>query len=48
MKLVVAPTVAYKLHANPSFGISPLLVYQQFKAKGLQAFAQNSGASSQK
>lgn len=44
MQLVVAPTVAYKLNANHSVGISPLLVYQQFKAKGLQAFAQNSGA----
>ncbi len=43
MQLVVAPTVAYKLNANHSVGISPLLVYQQFKAKGLQAFAQNSG-----
>ncbi len=46
MQLVVAPTVAYKLNANHSIGISPLLVYQQFKAKGLQAFAQNSGAPS--
>ncbi len=44
MQLIIAPTVAYKLNANHSIGISPLLVYQQFKAKGLQAFAQNSGA----
>jgi long-chain fatty acid transport protein len=46
MQLIVAPTVAYKLNANHSIGVSPLLVYQQFKAKGLQAFAQNSGAPS--
>ncbi len=39
MQLVVAPTLAYKINPNHSVGISPLLVYQQFKAKGLQAFA---------
>lgn len=44
MQLVVAPTVAYKINSNHSVGISPLLVYQQFKAKGLQAFAPMSGA----
>ena len=44
MQLVVAPTLAYKINSNHSVGISPLLVYQQFKAKGLQAFAPMSGA----
>jgi long-chain fatty acid transport protein len=37
-QLVVAPTVAYKVNDQHSFGVSPLLVYQQFKAYGLQAF----------
>jgi long-chain fatty acid transport protein len=44
MQLVVAPTLAYKINPNHSVGISPLLVYQQFKAKGLQGFTQMSGA----
>lgn len=44
MQLVVAPTLAYKINPNHSVGISPLLVYQQFKAKGLQAFAPMSSA----
>jgi long-chain fatty acid transport protein len=38
MQLIVAPTFAYKLNDNHSVGVSPLLVYQQFKAYGLQAF----------
>lgn len=38
MQLIVAPTVAYKLNDNHSVGISPLLVFQQFKAYGLEAF----------
>lgn len=38
MQLIVAPTVAYKVTDNHSFGVSPLLVYQQFEAYGLQAF----------
>jgi long-chain fatty acid transport protein len=38
MQLIVAPTVAYKLNDNHSIGLSPLLVYQQFEAYGLQAF----------
>jgi len=39
MQLIVAPTIAYKVHPNHSFGISPLLGYQRFKAEGLQGFA---------
>ena len=38
MQLIVAPTLAYKLDAGHSVGISPLMVYQRFEAKGLQAF----------
>jgi long-chain fatty acid transport protein len=38
MQLIVAPTVAYKLADNHSLGLSPLLVYQQFEAYGLQEF----------
>lgn len=41
-QLIVAPTIAYKMNSNHSVGISPLLVYQQFKAKGLHAFTQMS------
>lgn len=41
MQLIVAPTVAYKLSESSAIGIAPLLVYQQFKATGLQAFARN-------
>lgn len=38
MQLIVAPTIAYKLNESHSIGVSPLLVYQQFKAYGLQGF----------
>jgi long-chain fatty acid transport protein len=41
MQLIVAPTFAYKLSETSSVGVSPLFVYQQFKASGLQAFAGN-------
>ncbi len=44
MQLIVAPTVAYKFDERHAVGVSPLLVYQQFKAYGLQAFAGMSGA----
>jgi long-chain fatty acid transport protein len=37
-QLIVAPTLAYKLNAKNSLGVSLLLGYQQFKAYGLQAF----------
>jgi long-chain fatty acid transport protein len=47
MQLIVAPTVAYKLSETSAVGISPLLVYQQFKASGLQAFAGNSAWTGQ-
>jgi long-chain fatty acid transport protein len=39
MQLIVAPTAAFKVNANHSIGVSPLLGYQRFKAEGLQAFA---------
>jgi long-chain fatty acid transport protein len=38
MQLIIAPTVAYKLNANHSIGVSPLFGYQRFKVDGLQAF----------
>jgi long-chain fatty acid transport protein len=37
-QLIVAPTLAYKVNAQHSVGISLLLGYQQFRAQGLQAF----------
>jgi long-chain fatty acid transport protein len=43
MQLVVAPTVAYKVSDRASFGVSPLLVYQRFKAEGLEMFTAWSG-----
>lgn len=46
MQLIVAPTLAYKVNDAHSLGVSPLLVMQQFKAAGLQAFAGNSAAPS--
>ena len=39
MQLIVAPTLGYKLNDMHSVGISPLLVFQQFEAHGLQAFS---------
>ncbi|MBW8458270.1 MAG: outer membrane protein transport protein [Thiobacillus sp.] len=38
IQLIVAPTVAFKVAPNHSIGISPLLGYQAFEAKGLQMF----------
>ncbi len=38
MQLVVAPTLSYKINDQHAVGVSPLLVYQQFKADGLQFF----------
>jgi long-chain fatty acid transport protein len=37
-QLIIAPTIAYKLNASHSIGISPLLVQQIFKVDGLQPF----------
>jgi long-chain fatty acid transport protein len=39
MQLIVAPTVAYKLTDRAAVGVSPLLVYQKFKAYGVGNFA---------
>jgi long-chain fatty acid transport protein len=39
MQLIIAPTFAYKLDAQHSVGVSPLVVVQQFSATGLDAFA---------
>ena len=43
-QLIIAPTFAYKLDPNHAIGISPLLVYQRFKAYGIQPFAMMSGS----
>jgi long-chain fatty acid transport protein len=39
MQLIIAPTLSYKLNANHSVGVSPLLAYQRFKADGIQSFS---------
>lgn len=44
-QLVVAPTLAYQFSPGHSVGVSPLLVYQQFSAYGLQMFQMVPGAS---
>ncbi|HET9463862.1 MAG TPA: outer membrane protein transport protein [Thiobacillus sp.] len=38
IQLIVAPTIAYKVAPNHSIGVSPLLGYQAFEARGLHAF----------
>jgi len=42
-QLFVSPTLGIKLNDRHSVGISANLVYQQFKAQGLEALARNSG-----
>jgi Transposase zinc-binding domain len=37
-QLIIAPTIAYKLNAQHSVGLSLLLGYQRIKASGLQSF----------
>jgi long-chain fatty acid transport protein len=37
-QLIIAPTIAYKVSDSHSFGVSPLIVKQTFKADGLHAF----------
>jgi long-chain fatty acid transport protein len=36
---VIAPTLAYKVTPNHSFGISPLIAFQRFKIEGAQGFS---------
>ncbi|HQX85962.1 MAG TPA: hypothetical protein PKV23_10770, partial [Aestuariivirga sp.] len=38
MQLVIAPTFAMKINKDHSLGVSPLIGYQRFKAKGLDGF----------
>jgi long-chain fatty acid transport protein len=38
-QLVVAPSFAMRLGAHQSLGVAPLIGYQRFEAKGLQAFS---------
>jgi long-chain fatty acid transport protein len=37
-QLIIAPTLAYKFNESNSVGITPLYVFQHFRANGLQAF----------
>jgi len=37
-QLFIAPTLAYKINADHAIGISPILAYQRFEARGLQEF----------
>lgn len=37
-QLIIAPTLSYKVTDQHSVGISPLVVYQRFKIKGVQGF----------
>jgi long-chain fatty acid transport protein len=46
VQLIIAPTVAYKLNAQHSVGVSPLIVYQTFEVQGIQAFAGMSSSPS--
>lgn len=39
-QLIIAPTASYKFTPAHSFGVSPLIAYQRFKAYGIQPFAQ--------
>ncbi len=38
MQLFIAPTYSVKLHPKHAVGVSPILAYQSFAAKGLDAF----------
>lgn len=44
-QLIVAPNLAFKFSDSQAIGFAPLLAYQRFKAKGLQAFAGTPGLS---
>jgi long-chain fatty acid transport protein len=45
MQLIVAPTFAFKLNEEHAIGVSPLFVYQTFKAEGLHMFTQGQTSS---
>lgn len=45
-QLIIAPTASYAFTANQSIGIAPQFAVQRFSAKGLQAFSQTPGLSS--
>ena len=47
MQMVIAPTLAYKINANNSIGIAPLIGYEQFTGQGFQMLGQqNAGTGS--
>ncbi|MDD2915400.1 MAG: outer membrane protein transport protein [Gallionella sp.] len=37
-QLIIAPTLAYKFNDSHSIGVTPMYVFQHFRANGLQAF----------
>jgi long-chain fatty acid transport protein len=41
MQLMIAPTLAYKINAQHSVGIAPVIAAQRFAAQGLQGFGVN-------
>ncbi|MBI4741389.1 MAG: outer membrane protein transport protein [Betaproteobacteria bacterium] len=43
MQLIIAPTASFKINANHSIGVSPLIGYQRFKVDGLQAYDETLG-----
>jgi long-chain fatty acid transport protein len=45
MQLFVVPTYSRKLNSQHSIGLSPIIGYQRFEAKGLEAFGAFSSAS---
>ena len=45
-QLIIAPTLSFAFTPDQSIGISPQFAFQQFSAKGLQAFAYTPGLSS--
>jgi long-chain fatty acid transport protein len=45
-QMILAPTVAYKVSGEHSFGVSPLLIQQMFKADGVAGFANYSSNTS--
>jgi len=46
MQVVIAPTFAMKVNQNHSFGVSPLIAYQRFKAEGLQSLGNSAISAS--
>lgn len=43
-QIILAPTLSWRAHPSHSFGVTPLIAFQRFKAYGLQAFESVSSA----